>query len=81
MPTFTTHAAGSPCWVDLMTPDVDGAKAFYAAVFGWTAEDQFDDAGERIYTSLSKDGQAVAGLGGQPPEMAGAPPVWNTVVG
>ena len=23
-------------WYELMTPDVEGAKAFYAAVVGWT---------------------------------------------
>jgi predicted enzyme related to lactoylglutathione lyase len=80
MPTFTTHATGSPCWIDLMTPDVDGSKAFYQAVFGWDAEDQFDPDGNRIYTNFSQNGLGVAGMGQQPPEMAGVPPVWNTYI-
>jgi predicted enzyme related to lactoylglutathione lyase len=28
--------AGSVVWNELMTPDVEKAKAFYAIVFGWT---------------------------------------------
>lgn len=80
MPTFSSHAPGSPCWVDLMTPDVDGAKAFYSAVFGWDAEDQFDPEGNRIYTNFSQDGQVVAGMGEQPAEMADLPPIWSTYI-
>lgn len=80
MPTFTSHAPGSPCWVDLMTPDVDGAKQFYTAVFGWDAEDQFDADGKRVYTSFSQGGKGVAGMGEQPAEMAGMPPIWNTYI-
>jgi predicted enzyme related to lactoylglutathione lyase len=26
---------GAPCWVDLWTSDVEGSRAFYAALFGW----------------------------------------------
>jgi uncharacterized protein len=33
------------CWVDLGTPDVDAAKRFYAAVFGWTYADVPADEG------------------------------------
>ena len=80
MPTFTSHAAGSPCWVDLMTSDVDSAKTYYGAVFGWTAEDQHDDDGNYTYTIFHRDGKIVAGMGGQPPEMAGMPPVWNSYI-
>ncbi|MFF4801486.1 VOC family protein [Streptomyces sp. NPDC001351] len=29
--------SGTPAWYGLSTPDVDGAKAFYAQVFGWTS--------------------------------------------
>lgn len=80
MPTFTSHAAGSPCWVDLMSPDVDGSKAFYSALFGWDATDQDDGEGNRIYVMFTKDGKNVAGLGGQAPGMEGMPPMWNTYV-
>lgn len=80
MPTFSSHAPGSPCWVDLMAPDVAAAKEYYGAVFGWDAEDQTDDEGNYTYTLFSKDGHTVAGMGGQQPGMAGMPPIWNTYV-
>ncbi|MEM8922068.1 MAG: VOC family protein [Actinomycetota bacterium] len=81
MPEFTSHAAGSPCWVDLMSPDVEASKAFYTTVFGWDASDQFDDDGNYTYTMFEADGKAVAGMGGQPPDMPdGMPPVWNSYV-
>lgn len=81
MPEFTSHPAGTPNWVDLMSPDIDASKAFYTAVFGWHADDQLDDDGNRIYVMFSLDGKNVAGLGGQPPGMPeGMPPVWNTYV-
>jgi len=80
MPQFTEHAPGSPCWVDLMSPDVDASKDFYVAVFGWDATDSFDDDGNRIYTNFSLGGDAVAGLGGQAPGTEGMPAVWNTYV-
>ncbi len=80
MPEFTSHAPGTPCWVDLMSPDVDGAKAFYTSVFGWAADDQLDDDGNRIYVMFSLGGKNVAGLGGQPPGMGAMPPVWNSYI-
>jgi predicted enzyme related to lactoylglutathione lyase len=81
MPEFRSHPPGTPNWVDLMSPDVDASKAFYTAVFGWDADDQFDDDGNRIYVMFSLGGKSVAGLGGQPPGMPeGMPPVWNTYV-
>lgn len=80
MSTRDGYEPGTPCWVDLMSPDVDASTSFYRDLFGWDAEDQYDDEGTRIYTSFSRDGKVVAGLGGQPPEMDGAPPVWNTYV-
>ena len=29
-------APGSPCWFELATGDVEGARAFYGTLFGWT---------------------------------------------
>ena len=80
MPEFASHPAGTPCWVDLMSPDVDASKAFYTAVFGWDAEDQFDDDGNRVYVMFSLNGKSVAGLGGQPPGMGEMPAIWNSYV-
>ena len=80
MTEFSSYAPGTPCWVDLMSPDVDASTAFYTAVFGWTAEDRFDDEGTRVYVTLRLDGKAVAGIGGQPPGMGEMPAIWNTYV-
>lgn len=80
MSTRDGYESGTPCWVDLMSPDVDASKTFYTDLFGWDAEDQFDEDGTRIYTNFLRDGQVVAGMGGQMPGMEGAPPVWNTYV-
>lgn len=80
MPPRSSYEPGCPCWVDLQAPDVDAAMSFYTELFGWTAEEQFDDAGTRIYVMFSQDGHSVAGLGPQPPGMSGAPAVWTTYV-
>lgn len=80
MATFTSHPVGAPCWVDLMTPDTDAAKRFLTAVFGWTNDDRFDDEGNHIYTLFRQGDKVAVGMGGQPPEMAGAPAVWNTYI-
>lgn len=75
-----SYEAGTPCWVDLISPDPDASAAFYTAVFGWEAHDQFDDAGTRIYTNFTRGGHLVAGMGGQPPGMGDVPAAWSTYV-
>ncbi len=79
---FDSYEPGRPCWVDVMTPDVDAAKAFYAQLFGWDAEDQLDDEGNRIYVNFSKGGRMTAGMSPMQPEMqsSGMPPVWSTYI-
>ena len=81
MPERTGYANGVPSWVDLGTSDVEGAKAFYGAVFGWQAEDVPTDQGVP-YTMLTKNGKVVAGMGPIPPDQAaaGMPPMWNSYV-
>ena len=39
----TEYAPGTFCWTDLGTTDVDGAKAFYGDLFGWTFEGGVSD--------------------------------------
>lgn len=81
MPERTGYAHGVPSWVDLGTTDVEGAKRFYGAVFGWESVDVPTDQGIP-YTMVSKGGKVVAGMGPIPPEQAaaGMPPMWNTYV-
>jgi len=70
-----TYAPGTPCWVDLTTPDVAGAIAFYGGLFGWTAR----EAPDADYLHLERDGQRVAGLAPQDAD-AGVPPAWAVYV-
>lgn len=72
---------GVPCWIDLSTTDLDGAKVFYTALFGWEAEDVPTDRGVP-YTMFRKEGRAVAGGGPMQSGMAeqGVPPMWNSYV-
>jgi predicted enzyme related to lactoylglutathione lyase len=70
----TPWPAGTPCWVDLMTPDQAAARDFYSAMFGWEVEVGPEDTG--FYGIASLGGRRVAGIGG----MMGMdhPPMWNT---
>jgi len=53
----TAPVSGGPCWAELGTTDVDGAKTFYTRLFGWLAEtDTREQAG----------GYTVARLGDAP---------------
>jgi predicted enzyme related to lactoylglutathione lyase len=82
MPERTGYAHGTPNWVDLATTDIDGAKAFYSAVFGWEAETMPTDDQGGTYTMFAKNGKHVAGMGTLPAEMAaaGTPPAWSTYI-
>jgi len=70
----TPWPPGTPCWVDLMTPDQPAAREFYSALFGWEIEVGGEETGH--YGMASVRGHSVAGIGG----MMGMehPPVWNT---
>jgi hypothetical protein len=72
--TAKPKLAGLPCWVDLMTSDAEGARKFYAALFGWTYETEGPDTNH--YSMCKKSGQNAAGLGPQPPNMQ-SPPAWS----
>ena len=63
---------GAFSWSELMTDDLEGAKAFYPAVFGW--EHETNDG----YTEWKVGGRSIAGMMGRPPGMpAEAPPMWT----
>jgi predicted enzyme related to lactoylglutathione lyase len=77
MPTRDTPwPAGTPCWVDLATPDLPEALAFYAAVLGWTLVDKGDEFGN--YHIAEVDGRAAAGIG--PVMEEGQPSFWTVYV-
>ncbi|HET7531256.1 MAG TPA: VOC family protein [Mycobacteriales bacterium] len=65
---------GAPCWADLMTSDVETTRAFYGAVFGWTADEP--DGGLGGYFNFRLGGMRIAGCMASQP---GAPvtDVWS----
>lgn len=71
--TGNLYPAGRPIWIDLTTNDVEGAKAFYGAVFGWTFHDQGAQFGN--YHMVRSRGLEVAGLMAQ--QDATDPPTWT----
>jgi predicted enzyme related to lactoylglutathione lyase len=73
-----SHILGRHIWSELMTTDVNGAKAFYGAVVGWTSEPM--RGGAMPYTRFKRNHDTgVAGLMEQPPGM-NMPPFWSMYI-
>jgi uncharacterized protein len=67
---------GTLCWNELMTTDLDGAKKFYGAVFGWGSQDQ-GPAGPGGYTEWKLADRSIGGMMAKPPGVpAEVPPNW-----
>ena len=49
------------CWTELVTKDPDGAKTFYAGLFGWTWKES-GASGPAEYHEIHREGQAIGGL-------------------
>lgn len=72
------YTYGWPVWRELMTRDAAKARAFYAALFGWTYEDL--ELGERgIYTRILSGGKALGGLWQVQPDNP-SPSLWMSYV-
>ncbi|WP_328864631.1 VOC family protein [Streptomyces sp. NBC_00341] len=56
----TRFVDGAPNWLDLGTPDLDGAAAFYTALFGWGYEAGGPETGG--YGMFTLDGKSVGGV-------------------
>ncbi len=72
---MTSYEPGVPSWIDLGTPDLDKAAAFYSALFGWECPEGPEEFGG--YRVCHIGGKPVAGLG---PAMNPGPPVWSSYV-
>lgn len=72
-----TRPTGAPCWMDLLTSDTAGARAFYAELFGWTAGEAAEQFGG--YFMFMRDGAPVAGCMPKRPGMPGTegPDTWG----
>lgn len=73
---FKQHGAFS--WCELMTTDVEAAKAFYTKLFGWDTEDMKMPG--MTYTVVKAGGSGIGGIMAIPPEAKGMPPAWGTYV-
>lgn len=66
------YEIGRPSWVDLATNDLEAARLFYAALFGW----EYDAVPGGGYFYATLEGHRAAGMAqGQNPELA---PMWTT---
>jgi predicted enzyme related to lactoylglutathione lyase len=75
------NAPGAFTWSEHMSRDFEGAKAFYAAVFGYEYGDMSSD-GFSYATLLINGQQVVGGIGAFPPgDEAGHPPYWAVYFG
>jgi predicted enzyme related to lactoylglutathione lyase len=66
---------GTPCWIDLMVTDPEGARQFYSALFGWDIQDGPPEAGGYLMCML--DGRPVSAISPKPKENP-FPNVWST---
>ena len=73
MPEVSEHRFGSPCWVDLGSPDIGASVTFYSGLFGWDCVDLGEEAGH--YTMCQLRGKPVAAFG---QAMNPGPPYWAT---
>jgi predicted enzyme related to lactoylglutathione lyase len=76
MPERDGFDPGTPSWVDLSTPDPEGARRFYGELFGWdhTEPGPVEETGG--YAMFTSGGKLVAGVG--PVMQEGSPAYWST---
>lgn len=69
---------GAACWYELMTSDLNAAKDFYTAVFGWGMNPGMTSDGSSEYIEFSVGDKHVGGLMAKPPTMpAEVPSYWG----
>jgi len=66
-------------WRELMTTDVERAKAFYGPLLGWTFKTE-DMGGGFLYTLVHVGDKQIAAAYERMPEMEGVPPHWASYV-
>ena len=69
---------GAISWSELLTTDVDGAKAFYGALFNWTFEDMPME--DTTYTVFKAGADEIGGMMLQPEDIAGMHPAWGLYI-
>lgn len=74
----TSYTPGTPCWVELATPDIEAAESFYGDLLGWEIPEMPNSAELGGYRRAKLNGKDVAGVA--PVMQEGQPPSWNTYV-
>ena len=67
--------AGTPTWIELTTPDIEAARTFYRAVFGWEYDIGAPEYGS--YTTALLEQRMVAGMFGPQPDDPPQPTAWG----
>jgi predicted enzyme related to lactoylglutathione lyase len=69
---------GTYCWSELITTDLEAAKTFYNAVFGWDSEGQGPPGGAPLYTEWKVGGRSIGGMMLKTEDMpAEMPSMWG----
>lgn len=74
----TSYTPGTPCWVDLGTPDIEAAAQFYGGLLGWSVPEGENAEQTGGYRQAMLRGKPVAGV--MPLMQEGQPPAWSTYV-
>ncbi len=70
---------GAFSWCELMTTDVEAARAFYSRVFGWETEDMSMPG--MVYTVVKVGGKGIGGIMDMPKDCPpGMRPTWGAYV-
>ncbi len=79
--TVTKYPHGTFCWADCTSTNVDAARPFYTALFGWTVE-EVPMGNDQMYSFLKQAGHTATAIAPMLPEMQaqGIPSHWNTYV-
>jgi predicted enzyme related to lactoylglutathione lyase len=78
MTEMTVYAPGTPCWVELSSPDLDASIEFYGALFGWDVPESENAEQTGGYRLASLGGSPAAGM--MPQMQEGQPVAWTTYV-
>jgi len=76
MAEITGYAPGTPSWIDLITPDMEAAKAFYGGLFGW--ERTTPDPKMGGYAFFLRNGKQACGVA--PITSPEQHPSWTTYI-
>ncbi|MGZ8667097.1 MAG: VOC family protein [Solirubrobacterales bacterium] len=76
MPEMTSYEPGTPCWVDLGSPDLEASVSFYQTLFGWSIPETPTSEQTGGYRQAMAGGRPVAGM--MPLMAEDQPPVWSS---